>query len=377
MRPSRSLRRAGLVVLIAGHAIGAALWAWRAPQGFAFSSPHFFANTALPALLLLGCAAAIVINPASAVLSLAGAWLGGAATAASLFPHSTFRFIVIGGPLGLALFLLAWRDASARAFTIALGLLAGAGWTAAQRAPEASTRPLGGAVGAKEGGGTVPINCGGLSLSVEPVLHFESCADDRFWALWADRQCPPPSAWATQVHREGTVTVIEAQTRFDSPVFSHLNSFTTVQADGTGLLAAFGKGAPVPFTPDDAPLRFAWLGADGVVHVNRGTEDEKGPFLELSREQLLEGALVVVLSDAQGPACRLTFESWAAQASVDPSPTAGWGVAQNDVELLESSAAGQSALFLSLAATSIGRGWDTVGHAAGTYRNVIRFEPLR
>ena len=85
----------------------------------------------------------------------------------------------------------------------------------------------------------------------------------------------------------------------------------------------------------------------------------------------------MVLSDAGGAACRLTFESWAAQASVEPSPTAGWGVTQNDVELLESSAAGQSALFLSLAATSIGRGWDTVGHAAGTYRNVIRLEPLR
>jgi hypothetical protein len=106
-------------------------------------------------------------------------------------------------------------------------------------------------------------------------------------------------------------------------------------------------------------------------------EDEKGPFVELAREQLLDGALVMVLSHGDGSACRLTFESWAAQASVEPSPTAGWGVAQNDVELLESSAAGQSALVLSLAATSVGRGWATVGHAAGTYRNVIRFEPVR
>jgi hypothetical protein len=35
----------------------------------------------------------------------------------------------------------------------------------------------------------------------------------------------------------------------------------------------------------------------------------------------------------------------------------------------------EAAIFITLAATSVGRGWDTVGHAPGTYRNRMRIEP--
>jgi hypothetical protein len=31
-------------------------------------------------------------------------------------------------------------------------------------------------------------------------------------------------------------------------------------------------------------------------------------------------------------------------------------------------------IWITLAATSVGRGWDAVGHRAGTYRNRIRIE---
>jgi hypothetical protein len=34
-----------------------------------------------------------------------------------------------------------------------------------------------------------------------------------------------------------------------------------------------------------------------------------------------------------------------------------------------------ASLFITLAATSVGRGWDSVAHAAGTYRNRIAIEP--
>jgi hypothetical protein len=44
---------------------------------------------------------------------------------------------------------------------------------------------------------------------------------------------------------------------------------------------------------------------------------------------------------------------------------------------LEGDAPGsEAALFITLAGTSVGRGWDTVGHAAGTYRNRMRIAPV-
>lgn len=378
---SDQLRTAAFIALLAVHTVVAAILGWRTPHAFAPLSLSFFSNQALPALVIFGAAAAVWRRSlADAVLSLAALWLGSALTALLLFPFSTGRLVLIAGPLGLAMGLLAWRAANGptvRAIAISLGVLAGIGWTAAQRAPDPTTHPLGGPLGEKEAGLAVPVNCGGLPLSVEPVLAFESCADDRFWAFWSDRRCPAANDFATQVRAEGAVTVVEAQTRFDAPVFSHLNSFASVIVDRGGLLAAIAGGPAEPFPPADGPSRFAWLGDDGLLHTSLAAAQEKGPFVERAAVRLQNDTLTVVLSDAEGPACRLSFETWAKQASVAPSPTAGWRVAQNAVELLQSPDATASAVALSLAATSIGNGWDTVGHAPGTYRNIVRLEPLR
>lgn len=380
---SARLRDAGLFMLVAAHALSAGYFGWRAPHGFAPFSLLFFSNEGLPALVALGGVASIIvaiIRPAaiaSAGLGLAGVWLGAAVTSFALFPSSAWRLALIAAASGGAMGLFSWRVVGALRPAVALGLVAGALGAGAQRAPEPATHPLGGTLGAKEAGSLVTLECGGLSLKIEPVLRFESCSDDRFWALWADRHCPAPSDFATQLRREGEVTVIEAQTRLAAPVFSHLNSFTTVSISRAGLRAAVAGGPAEPFSPETGPRRFAWLGGDGELHTSRSTRDEKGPFIELALAHLERQALVVVLSDDAGPACRVSFETWAAQASVEASPTAGWGVAQNGLELLEASDGSVAGLVLSLAATSIGRGWDTVGHAAGTYRNLVRFEPLR
>lgn len=63
---------------------------------------------------------------------------------------------------------------------------------------------------------------------------------------------------------------------------------------------------------------------------------------------------------------------WAAQADTTLSPTAGWGVPSNAIELWADG--GVVYVAVTLAGTSIGRGFQSVGHAAGRYldRIVVR-----
>jgi len=88
--------------------------------------------------------------------------------------------------------------------------------------------------------------------------------------------------------------------------------------------------------------------------------------------------MTVTLFDEETPKFRLTFDDFTAQASTELSPTAGWGVTQNALQFaLSGDAPGAMAsVFLTLASTSVGRGFDSVGHAPGVYRNRIRVERL-
>jgi len=87
--------------------------------------------------------------------------------------------------------------------------------------------------------------------------------------------------------------------------------------------------------------------------------------------------LTVILYDQDEPVGRITWDDWAAQLGTAPSPTAGWGIPVNAIEFsLSGDADGSPAsLFLTLAGTSVGRGWDSVGHSPGNYRNRMRIEP--
>src|SRR6202034_1761945 len=89
--------------------------------------------------------------------------------------------------------------------------------------------------------------------------------------------------------------------------------------------------------------------------------------------------LEITLLDEGRPEGRITLADWAQQAGVALSPTAGWGVPVNAIEF---SASGDepeapASIFVTLAGTSVGRGWDCVGHSAGTYRNRILLEAVR
>jgi len=106
---------------------------------------------------------------------------------------------------------------------------------------------------------------------------------------------------------------------------------------------------------------------------------EKGPFTELCSGPLTRtDPLAITIYDEAQAVCRLTMLDFAAQASIALSPTAGWGVPCNAIEfhLLGNQADDYAFIYVTLAATSVGRGWDSVGHAAGVYNNRLQFESL-
>ena len=89
--------------------------------------------------------------------------------------------------------------------------------------------------------------------------------------------------------------------------------------------------------------------------------------------------LVITMYDDDVPAVRVTLMDWAAQCGTQLSPTAGWGLPVNAIEFTRLGQAERSQIyiFITLAATSVGRGWDSVGHSPGTYINRMKIESLR
>jgi len=126
--------------------------------------------------------------------------------------------------------------------------------------------------------------------------------------------------------------------------------------------------------PTGRPARLACLGADGVLRVLEAASGEKGPFRELAAGPLAPGDAPRGRGPRRrAPAPRLTLRDWSAQAATAPSPTAGWGLPQNAIDRTGDRSA---FLYVTLADTAVGRGWDSVGHAAGAYRARLRLEPL-
>ena len=185
---------------------------------------------------------------------------------------------------------------------------------------------------------------------------------------------------------EGGSIRLEAMARLPLPVFSHLNSFCDLEVSGhRGLSLSF---SPCPEMlidvrpadyPTGRPLRLAYRDARGGFHVVEATSGEKGPFRELAGGRLARSEpLAITLHDLGVAQARVVIEDWAAQAGTALSPAAGWGVPVNAIEFsLDGERPGSPAgIYITLAGTSVGRGWDSVGHAAGTYRNRMKIEIL-
>jgi hypothetical protein len=120
----------------------------------------------------------------------------------------------------------------------------------------------------------------------------------------------------------------------------------------------------------------AYLDAEGRFHVVEAKSGEKGPFRELAAGALKRSEpLAITLHDGGDPVCRVVLGDWARQAGTALSPTAGWRLPVNAIEFRLTEGAAE--IYITLAATSVGRGWDSVGHTAGVYRNRMRIEPAR
>jgi hypothetical protein len=359
--------------------------------------------------------------------------------AALLYPVSAVRLVplLVGPGLLLAIlvaWLWRWRTGvflPGAAATLA-GLVVGGFVTVAQRAPEPSTRPLNDPVpelarssgkparwvqvaphvGVESEKARVEVQCGGLYLWVRPLLTFRRRSPDRCWTTFAPRfgEIGPQrllTAWQRpggshqplrlQYSDDGRSTLqvgagpadgtvqIEAHCQLDQPVYSHRNAWCELTARGDQPLSLVFSCCPEeriaiePFGDfNGGRLRLACLDADGTFRVLRARWNDKGPFTELARGWLpREAALEVTVYEGDRPACRLSFADWARQTGTALSPAAGYGLPVNAIEFsrYRTEPAGVCTMVLSLAATTVGRGRDSVGHAAGVYRNRLLIRP--
>ncbi|MBX3210850.1 MAG: hypothetical protein KF850_02320 [Labilithrix sp.] len=394
------------------------------PRGFAFGDLHAWSSTWLPAAAAIVTAGALVrfvffrssglfVSLVSAAI--AGGWLAAVVTGSALFPVSIGVERAVGpAALALALATLAWATKLRTAPSLAaagVGALMGAFSIFAERAPSPSTRPLGGELAEVKGEpskddaatGQVSFPCGKEHVRVRPLLTFESRSPDATWTALAPPEAFGPrrtfeafakekSGFRARYADDGETSLvatkdakgldIEAVSRLPRAVYSHLNAFATIYVPFEAAVA-FGPTGRERFDvePEDypagRPLRFAYLGADVAFHVVRASESANGPYEELASGRLgRDEPLAIEIGHRDGGAgsCKLTFADWTSQVSTEPSPSAGWGVPQNSIQL---HARGKEALIvLTLAETGVGRGFQSVGHAPGVYRNRIRVDTV-
>lgn len=353
----------------------------------------------------------------------AGGWLAAVGLGVALFPQSigVARWAPAAS-VAFALGGIAWmvrERPGASVVGVAVGGVLGGIVIAAQRAPAPSTKPAGGAIHEVRGtagneeaaSGHLTSKCGKGTLHVNPHLTFHSRSPDRTWSLLA----PPDARARRQLSRfektktgfravykdeneeysvnaerdpKNNILDIEAIAKLDEPVYSHLNTFTTLRLE-VDASVAFGPTGNTryeilaPDSPEGKRMKLATLAHDRTFRVVQAQNDEKGPFTEIGVGTMKrDEPLVIELRPKEenqekgaDKGCKITLQDWASQLSTEPSPTAGYGLAQNSIQLFKR---GKEAIILfMLAETGPGRGWDSVGHTAGVYRNRIHVEPFK
>lgn len=410
---------------------------WLLPGGFAVSQLKFCCNqVACPGLALVmavGCC--IDLHGRRAIVGalaqgLATLWLSAGLSALLLFSASMLDKALFAVAVG-ALMLVGARTVELprlvpRAATLIGFATVGAVMLLAQRGPAPSTHALLTTIDrgpteqtqqpswtfASPALGTVAFNARSEAVRVErdryslrlaPLLTFTSRSPDRGWTLFASDldRCGPTrrylaseanalsylAAFGPQERARVALTVarealeIEGQVAVEEAVYSHLNSFTTVQFVGHRSLRLEFSACPgqlVEPLPHDypvgRPLRLATLDEQGRFRIVEATSAEKGPFASLAEGTLAQGEpLTITLHDEGKPRLTITFDDWSSQLSAEPSPTAGWGMPQNAISFTRQNEAPTSivTLELTLANTSVGRGFESVGHSAGVYRNRV------
>jgi hypothetical protein len=362
--------------------------------------------------------------------------LAAAISGAAVFPISGRKPGVVVGVFTVVLFLAIrrrmldwWPPRKWLAIGAVVPLMIGIALPLSQRSPLPDTRPIGPETALPEvrpvdtmlpnvpvgrarvgpSAGLVSIPAGPLAIGIRPLLTFTSRSPDRCWTIFSPRRFRehPYRLFAgieTSDHGvsmryldDGYSTLevtqnpkqshlaMTATTILPRAVYSHLNAFTYISVGGHKKLSLVFSGAPT--TPIDVtyreypfgrPMRSAHLAADGTFRIVEGSSGEKGPFRILASGRLgRDEPLTIEIRDQGVPVAALKLHDFASQAGVQLSPTAGWGLPVNSIDfMLESPGDGSMAsIWVSLASTGVGRGYDSVGHTAGTYRNRIDIGP--
>lgn len=426
-----------------GHAIIAILAWWVLPGGFPWEHPRFWTNQVLPWLIAAVAGVGIVgvwrnKAPAwqSAAVFTATMWTSALIASAVVYPISISRVwlpvLVVTALFWTACLASCRQNWSWRwpvPVSLAIGVLIGAFVPVAERAPAPDTTPLddsvawpevssefrpavslvriGESVTLSPPGAEVEARFGRVTVSVRPLLEFESVSPDRCWTIFTPPSHRPNSRLRLAGTRSGTPgwycyqssfvehllhaeptaggagVSVEAFNRLAQPVYSHLNSFCELTISGHRRISlSFSpcEESRIEVLPSDYPVgrpaRFAYVDAAGVFHVVEAQSAEKGPFRTLGQGRLGDAPLRIRVYDEDRAVCRLRIDDWARQAGRQLSPTAGWGVPVNALEFrrLDDRPTAAVWIWMSLSSSSVGRGWDSVGHAPGIYRNRLRIE---
>ncbi len=432
-------------VILCAHLVAAAFGWWFMPHGFAFTHPRFWANQVLPWIIIALCIAGLYsiskhrIALARFIMTgMAATYFTAAIAGAIIFPISGRRPAIPAILFGFLLLCVGWfsyrkcgKHRVATSAGIAAGLLLGILLPLSQRGAAPATHPISSNTQPQpvEGltedppnvirladfaalspqHGNITIHYGPVLVGIEPMLQFISRSPDRCWTIFApvyarsprtpwlsnwklpDANSPTYFGWS----QWGTLSIdpptdnilkLEANTYLSSPIYSHLNSYCTLNIQGHERL--FLSFSPCPHDrievtyseyPTGQPARLAYLAANNTFRVVEASSGEKGPFKQLAQGPLKrDEPLTITLYNNDTPVGRITLEDFAAQASTQPSPTAGWRLPENAIEftLFNNRPDSQAGIWITLAGTSVGRGWDAVGHAPGTYQNRMTCERL-
>lgn len=343
---------------------------------------------------------------------LGAAWIALSVVAGWFFPISLSGHWLRGVALGVAVVAsglpLGFKGYRSLSLTIMVGCLAGGFAAAAFRAPEPTTNPSeysndwvadsDSPTLLASRGGTVRGRIGSVSFEYEPMLTFDRASPDRFLSLLAPAH-PSRSIGRIEkgvVHFDDGATLqvrraennggveVFAQTPVDEDTYTHLNTHAHLIIRGLNeprlrFSPCADESIEARFAdyPTGRPARFACLLPDGQFEVYEATSGEKGPFKTLASGPLARSEpLTISIADGETDLFTWTMTHWAAQASTDLSPTAGWRIPQNAIEFQRHEPNGPTEIWVTLAATSVGRGWDTVGHRAGVYTNESSIEPI-
>ncbi|MEM9660540.1 MAG: hypothetical protein AAF961_19415, partial [Planctomycetota bacterium] len=246
------------------------------------------------------------------------------------------------------------------------------------------------------------VRYGSVAIRCRPLLSFDRVSRDGFWSIFARGEkgvfertfvggglaggvfrgvYSDQSTILLQDDVSSGTTELTASSLLPRTTYSHLNSFCTFDVSGYERLSLRFSPCPdqaIEPLPADYPVgrpaRFAYVDDSGRFSIVEASSGEKGPFRSLAAGRLERGEpLSITVCDNDRPIVTIRLDDWSRQLSTQLSPTAGWDVPVNAIEFqrLDDRRRSPTSIWITLAATSVGRGWDCVGHQSGQYRNRI------